>query len=482
MTLIEKVTEYAAGYGMFDGCGVLLCCVSGGADSVCLLHLLHSLSSRLGFSVIAAHFNHMLRGAESDRDEAFVGGLCRSLKVELLSGRGDVAAYAASNKLGIEEAARKLRYGFFEETAEALRARGYSGVRAATAHNADDNAETVLFNLVRGAGLGGLSGIPPVRGIYVRPLLTVSRAEIEDYLAVNGLEHIEDSSNSDTSYARNRIRRDVMPVLKSINPSFAAAAARAAELLRRDNEYMVSEADKLISYEAGVCVMSVSSLRQAASPIASRALTLAAKNLGASLTASNVADLEKLICSENPSAAVSLPGGIWAVRSYGSLELQKGPPEAASFEPRELLFNRWTRLDSPCGSAFEIYYGDAAMAELELDKIKTGGIDGLFNIFYFQKDKIYGNIIARPRKTGDAIALKRAAGSAACRKTLKKFFIELKIPRYKRENIPVFADSEGIIAVYGIGQDIRAAADSPGVGDKADNLAVLIIAERKRDA
>ncbi len=139
-------------------------------------------------------------------------------------------------------------------------------------------------------------------------------------------------------------------------------------------------------------------------------------------------------------------------------------------------------MDIAQGSDFDIFYGDAASAERELVKIKTNANDRKLNTFYFQKHKIYGNIFVRPRNTGDIIRLKRAGNAEAHRKTLKKLFIEYKIPRYKREAIPVIADSEGILAVYGIGQDVRAAADGPGACDKTDDLSALIIEERKSDA
>ena len=163
---MKQVTEFADKYGMLPSGGAVICAISGGADSVCLLHILKEIAPTRGFDLYAVHFNHCLRGAESDRDELFVRELCRELDVELFCGSGDVKGYAEKNGLGIEEAARILRYRFFEETAGKI-----PKSRVATAHNADDNAETVLMTLARGAGLKGLCGIPPVRDIYIRPLL-----------------------------------------------------------------------------------------------------------------------------------------------------------------------------------------------------------------------------------------------------------------------------------------------------------------------
>ena len=203
--------------------GGVLCAVSGGADSVYLLCRLCELRESLGLRVWAAHYNHCLRGAESDRDEAFVRALCAGLGVEAYSGRGDVAAFARENGLGTEDAARRLRYGFLEQTADAL---GADAI--ATAHTADDNAETMLLNLARGAGLRGLCGIPPRRGRVIRPILGVTRAEIDAYLELKGVGHVEDSTNAGDDYARNRIRHHAVPALRSVNPEFSRAASRAA--------------------------------------------------------------------------------------------------------------------------------------------------------------------------------------------------------------------------------------------------------------
>ena len=209
----------------------VLCAVSGGADSMCLMHWLWSLRTERGFEVLAAHFEHGLRGEESLRDAAFVKTQCDALQIPFEGGSGDVRSYASVHGMGIEEAARILRYRFLEETAERLRCE-----RIATAHTADDNAETILLNLCRGAGTRGLAGIPPVRGKLIRPLLQTSREEVEAYLALEGIPHVEDSSNGDDAFTRNRIRHRVIPLLKEENPSFLRAAARTAEILREDDD------------------------------------------------------------------------------------------------------------------------------------------------------------------------------------------------------------------------------------------------------
>ena len=212
--------------------GVLLCAVSGGRDSVCLLHYLAAIAPQRGFTVAAGHLNHQMR-PEARRDEDFVRELCRTLGVAFYTEAAPVYETAARWGLGVEETGRRLRYEFLFRTADAIGAD-----RIATAHHAQDQAETVLLNLLRGTGPEGLGGIPPVRGRIVRPLLQTSRAEIEDYLQENGLSHVEDSTNEDTHYARNRLRRELWPQLETINPALTKAIGRTAEILRRENDYL----------------------------------------------------------------------------------------------------------------------------------------------------------------------------------------------------------------------------------------------------
>ena len=200
------------------GCTVL-CAVSGGADSVCLLDLVRRLGD---VTVLCAHFDHGIRGAESARDAAFVEALCKEWAVPFFPGRGDVPAYAAANGLSIETAAREMRYAFLERTAKE---QGADVI--ATAHNLNDNAETILFRMARGTGLRGLTGIPARRGRIVRPLLHTPRRDIEEYLTARGIPHVEDSTNTETDAARNRIRLDVLPRLESIHPGAAAGIAAA---------------------------------------------------------------------------------------------------------------------------------------------------------------------------------------------------------------------------------------------------------------
>ncbi len=253
---MESVRKLIDKYGMLPKGGKVIAAVSGGADSMCLLHLLLDLREEYGYELIAAHFNHMLRGGNADRDERFVKEYCGQIGVQVICGRGDTKAYASEKGLGTEEAARELRYRFFEKTA-----RDAGASRVATAHTADDNAETVLMNVSRGAGLKGLCGIPPVRGMYVRPMLGVTRDEVEEYLAKRNIGHVEDETNSLDIYTRNRLRHEVMPVLKSINGEAAGNIFSMTELLRDDEDLLTSEAELFIEENATGGRVSIEKLR-----------------------------------------------------------------------------------------------------------------------------------------------------------------------------------------------------------------------------
>lgn len=219
--------------GMLPAAGeTVLCAVSGGRDSVCLLHYLASLGRRRGFAVAAAHYNHLMRPT-AGRDEAFVAGLCRELSVPLYVERGDVRAIARQEGWGVEEAGRRLRYDFLERTADAIGAS-----RIATAHHLSDQAETVVLNLLRGTGPEGLAGIPPVRGRLIRPLLQTPRQEIEAYLTAHGLGHVEDETNDSMDFTRNRLRQEVWPLLVMLHPAPERSIARAAAILRRENVFL----------------------------------------------------------------------------------------------------------------------------------------------------------------------------------------------------------------------------------------------------
>ena len=214
------------------GGGTILCAVSGGRDSMCLLHYLHEASRQHNFTVAAAHLNHLMRDTAL-RDVDFVRSFCTERNIPFFTEEAPVYELAEQWNIGVEEAGRRLRYDFLYRTAQAIGAE-----KIATAHHMGDQAETVVLHLLRGTGPEGLGGIPPVRGRLIRPLLQTSRREIEQYLDENGIGHVEDETNEDMAYARNRLRRIIWPELERINPAVCENVARAARIIRRENDFL----------------------------------------------------------------------------------------------------------------------------------------------------------------------------------------------------------------------------------------------------
>lgn len=236
---LSPLRSAAVGSGLLQKGDSLLVCLSGGADSAALLHLLRFGLADYHFRLTACHLHHGLRAA-ADGDLLFVKALCRAWGVPLVAAKADTAALAAVQKQGTEAAGRALRYAFFERTASRC-----GCDKIVTAHTLNDQAETVLLRLIRGSGGRGLCGIPPKRGRIVRPLLTVERREIEAYLAACHIPHREDETNHTNAYARNRVRREILPLILRENPRFLKAVSRLTAALRADEAYLTAKANAL---------------------------------------------------------------------------------------------------------------------------------------------------------------------------------------------------------------------------------------------
>ncbi|MDR3148483.1 MAG: tRNA lysidine(34) synthetase TilS [Oscillospiraceae bacterium] len=273
---IKRVDKYIAFSNLMpDSERKLSCAVSGGADSMCMLDIMVRLSANYDFSIEVLHFNHKIRGKESDRDERFVRDYCRENNLKL------TVSYPNNLLDGSENAAREARYTFFEKNASIV----------ATAHNSDDNAETMIANLARGTGGNGLRGIAPkltrASGLTViRPILCLTRREVMQYLEYSGISHIEDSSNADTRYSRNLIRAAVMPVLRRINPKIAEHSLAAGKYLAEDEHCLRGLAEAFL-HNCGFTVENPKLPRKEinvlAPAIASRVIMLAAEAFGVSL-------------------------------------------------------------------------------------------------------------------------------------------------------------------------------------------------------
>ena len=434
--MLEQVKALTTEYDMFPRGGKVLCAVSGGADSMCLLHLAWSMAEAGGFQVAAAHYHHGMRGAAADADAAFVETFCKERNIPCVVERGDVYGQAQRLGLGVEETGRRLRYEFLRRTAEELGCN-----RIATAHNADDNLETLLLHLVRGAGLHGLAGIPPRRGEIVRPLLTTSRSDIEAYLAEHGLTHVEDCTNADESYARNRIRRQVVPVLRQLNPRLTESAAETMGYLRADNDYMNAQAAAACAHARWAeddLVIEARYIAQLPAAIAPRAARRMLEMMGDGNTDCSAAHLKAIVdlaTGEDPSAVAFLPHGRLVQRVYKDLLFTTQSEPLPPFSPTPLNLDGET---APEGTPWRCRCWAT-----------TCPAEGEPGVLYLAREAVEGELVLRPRQTGDEIALPRRGGT----KTVKKLFIDEKVPRRDRERVPVLADGAGVLAVAGFGAD-----------------------------
>ena len=392
----------------------VVCAVSGGADSVALLFALYLLKEKLQIRLSAAHFNHHLRGAESDQDQAFVEDFCSRYDIPLYKGG---AAVEAGPK-GLEAAARDARYGYLKTLPG----------RIATAHTADDNAETVLMHLIRGTGLKGLGGIAPKSGKLIRPMLTVTRQEVMAFLQEWNLPHVEDQSNHTDQFLRNRLRHHVMPLLNRENPRLAENVSAMAMQLRQEEHYLSRQVE---------LTDRVSVLREMDPALRNRALESFLRQQGVKEPQREQIQLLKcLVFSNNPSARGAFPGRVTIGREYDRLLRlpQEEAPETTELALGSQKLPQW---------------------KLEIHVSRAQSLEQGKTVFTVQPE---GKILVRSRLPGDRIRL--PGGS----KTLKKLFIDEKIPAWERPFLPVLADEKGVLAVVGIGVNLdRVAKELPAV-------------------
>lgn len=265
MDFLDNVRSALADYKMMTNGDAVVAALSGGADSVSLLYALKELSAELEITVSACHINHHLRGEESDSDMRFCKELCKNLDIPLEVREADVKSLQQKHE-SLEECARRVRYDFFAEVS--------AGKKLATAHTANDSTETTLLNLMRGTGLKGLCGIPPVRGNIVRPLIYCTRAEVEEYCRSRNLKWVTDKTNLSTDYTRNKVRHIILPEMLKINGSLFTTAARMQKSLREDNDYLDGLAAQALSEVQVPGGYSAAKLAALPKPIQSRAIKL----------------------------------------------------------------------------------------------------------------------------------------------------------------------------------------------------------------
>jgi len=422
--MLDAVEAAIEKYGMLSrGDGVTVA-LSGGADSVALLRALLCLRDKYALDIAAVHVNHRLRGAESDRDEAFCRGLCEGLGVELCVEHIDAAAIAASRGQSVETAAREERYRIFEQ---ARSARGFT--RIATAHNANDNAETVIMNIIRGTALAGLCGIPPVRGSVIRPLIFVKREDIEKYLAGIGQKYVTDSTNGGDDYRRNRVRHHILPLMEKENPAVVDAVTRMCLSLRRDEE-------ELSALAAGISAggrIDIKELEEAGEAVALRAVRKLCEP--ARLSGGQSEAVYRLALYGGVGDRISIPGGA-VERGYGDIH---------PYRPKTAAKGNFALELDPAQESGAADTGEYIIKWKKIvgenAKIKKNLMTGIFNC-----DKINHIVEIRPRRTGDAYPPFGFSG----RRSVKKMLIDAKIPERERGSLPVFVCGDEVIWCAGL--------------------------------
>ena len=433
---LDAVRHFIADNQLLRHGDKVLVALSGGADSIALLHMLISLKEELSIGIYAAHFNHGIRGDEAHRDEDFSRQVCERWHIPFYCEHADVPVLAKENGESVELCGRRLRYDFLRCTAENL-----GNIKIATAHHQDDNAETVLWNLTRGTGIGGLAGIPVQRGNIIRPLLCLSREEIEMYCRENDLLYVTDSTNLNDDYTRNRLRHQIMPVLRELNPSVGESIAHTSFLMREADVYFnkisfeelnkaktafgyscdrLLQADKAVLYYAIKCF-----LKKSGAPVDFRHITL-------------------IIKSMREGGAVDLGQGYTVSCAQGILRMVSPSAKKDDFC---IPFSEFIE-----GSAVRFRICDG---HLRSDREKCLKINNLLLHHCIPCDIITCNTFLRHRRAGDTFTDPRRGVT----KTLKKLFNELKIPREKRDDIMLVADGSTVLWIEGIGTAAQAKAD-----------------------
>jgi len=426
---------------------LVLVAVSGGPDSTALLHALSQLQDELGIRLRAAHVHHGIRGREADRDATAAQALARRLKVRFSLRRVDAPAHARKHRLSLETAARDLRYAALDAIARRHRAG-----KIATGHTMDDQGETVLLNMLRGTGPRGLAGIPPVRGRIIRPLLWVTREEVSAYCQTHTLGYRLDRSNLELAHARNRVRHRVIPVLRRIEPAVVPHLAALAAIMRAEDEFMSRHAEAAFASAASsrsnehqvvLRLDAFAALAPALQPRVMRIAVAKVKGDELDLDSERIAAAVRLAISGRTGAVVELPGGIHAHRGYQELTIgqakQRAPRSAPSLESRMPGGRHW-ELPVP---------GEVAIPELGVHltarlcrgrKLPTDPTIALLDA-----NAVQAPLVVRTRRPGDRF---RPSGMKTEVK-LQDFFVNRKVPRAKRNLIPLVLSEGEMVWVVG---------------------------------
>lgn len=430
--MIEKaIIDNCKEYSLIPKGSVVTVALSGGADSVALLYALNRLKDRLGITVKAAHLNHLIRGDEAFRDEEFVKNLCSSLDIPLICEEIDVPKLAKEQNLSLETAAREIRYEFLNRVCE--------GGLIATAHTASDNLETLLLNLARGTAIGGLCGIPIMRENIIRPIISVTREEIEKYCCVNNLSFVTDSTNLSDDYTRNKLRHSIVPVLRELNPKIEKTVLKTSRSVTEISNMIKSSAENYIKENFADNKLDVSNLDGLNPEIAKRVIIEFVKICDSeiSLEACHIENIYK-ICLK--CGKTGIPKNKYCQNKNGYLFIGSNDENLKKTE-----------------------------FSVEITKISEN-VNNLLLNNSLDCDKIVGKLVLRTRQSGDSIRL----ANRGCTKKLTKLYNEFSVPVYLRDTLPVISDDLGVVWIHGIGVAERCA-----VSKKTNSAYVIGVKENE---
>ncbi len=447
----NKILNTINRYNMLAPGDRVLVGLSGGADSVTLLTVLHRLKPILGIEVGAVHVNHNLRGKESDRDEEFAGSICKKLGIDIVVSGYDVLKRAKETGESVELAGRRVRKEAFKEALKTQRAQ-----LIALGHNLDDNAETVLMRMCRGTALNGLCGIQPKTDRIIRPLIETSRREIEEYCRENGISFKTDSSNLSTLYTRNKIRHNLVPLIKKeFNPNINETLKRMTEVLTAENSFLEEEAEKVYGETAtltgGKTYIDIDKLTSFHKAVQRRAIRLALERQS---------DCRENIYNEHIEAVLSLTENITgksteagnnlrAEREYNKLVIYEKGVKAQN-KGRDIPLNQAIFL--PEIKKYIILSGE-----------KPEIIPGKLYTKIINYDKIKNSVQIRTRKPGDKIFIKSMGGH----KKLSDYFIDRKLPKSMRDKVPLLVSGSETVMIL---DDSAIVSDKFKAEDSTENV------------
>lgn len=443
--MLKKLRKTIKKYNIFQKGEKILVAVSGGQDSVALLDAFVRLDI---YELAVGHFNHLTRGAESDGDEVFVKELCQRYGIPFYSDKADVKKIAKQKGMSFQNAAREVRYGFLRKTAKMIGAS-----KIAFAHHADDQVETVFMNILRGSGLKGISGMVPLEGDIARPLLEITRSEIQQYILEEKLYYRLDASNLETYYSRNRLRHEVLPLLVKFNPSLSYSICKMSEIIRGEEEYLSMHVNKyfntIAQYEREEIIIDIEAFSKLDIAVKRRLILMAlakVANTEKDFSFRHVEDILKLSVSGS-GLSIHLPHNIRVKTTYGKLHFSKVEVARESLKLLNIeLFIPGKTIAEGIGE-FSAEYINADMCRSDAYTV------------YLQEENIILPLSVRSRKPGDIVRLLGGTGKIK----IKEFFIDMHIARQVRDAVPLVVDASGeIVWVAGVRPGEKCRISHPG--------------------